>query len=141
MAIDKTTTERTNGNGTDDSEGGALVGVMNSAQGAAQAAQGAAIATADAVRSAAGTAAERLPAAVNTAQEVASGTATTLDELPDHALIIGTSFSLGLGVGMFLTGTNRLLVLLALVPAAAMAATLVGREGGLENAVDVATGG
>ena len=35
---------------------------------------------------------------------------------------------LGLGVGLFTSGANRLLVLLALAPAAAMAATLVARE-------------
>ena len=121
MATEKTTTERTNGNGTDEGGSGALVGVMNSAQGAAQAATGA-------VRTMAETAAERLPTAVSTAQEVASGTATTLDELPDQALVIGTSFSLGLGIGLFLTGAHRLFVVLALAPAAAMAATLLNRE-------------
>lgn len=120
MAIEKSS-DRTNGNSTDDSGSGPLVGVMSTAQGAAQA-------TADAVRSAAETAAERLPSAMSTAQEVASGTATTLDELPDQALIIGTSFSLGLGIGLFLTGTHRLFVLIALAPAAAMAATLLNRD-------------
>jgi hypothetical protein len=65
---------------------------------------------------------------VATAQDVSRDTARTLDELPDQALIMGTSFSLGLGVGLFLTGYNRLLVILALAPAAAMAATLLNRE-------------
>lgn len=81
----------------------------------------------------AGTAAERLPAAMATAQSVAGETQRTLDTLPNQALILGTSFSLGLAVGMFVTGTNRLLVLLALAPAAAMAATLVGRDTSMDE--------
>lgn len=78
-------------------------------------------------REAAGTAAEKLPSAVASAQSAMNETARTLEEMPDQTLMLGTTFSLGLGVGMFLTGTNRLLVLLAMIPAAAMAATLFGR--------------
>ena len=51
-------------------------------------------------------------------------------ECPTRDCVIGTSFSLGLGVGLFMSGANRLLVLLALAPAAAMAATLVARDEG-----------
>lgn len=98
-------------------EQGRLAGVMSGAQGAAER-----------VRDAAGTAAERLPSAVASAQVAVTDTARVLDELPDQTLVLGTTFSLGLGVGMFLTGTNRLLVLLAMLPAAAMAATLLARE-------------
>jgi len=118
-----TTSERTNGStsGTSDEGSSALAGVMNQAQDAAQA-------TVEAVRSAAGTAADRLPAAVTTAQEVAGQTSRTLDELPDQALVVGTSFSLGLGIGLFMSGMNRVFVLLAMLPAAAMAATLFNRE-------------
>jgi hypothetical protein len=114
MATEERSTKRstTNGGASDEARG-ALVGVMSTAQ--------------DAVKTAAETAAERLPTAVASAQVAVTDTQRALDELPNQALVIGTSFSLGLGVGMFLTGTNRLLVLLALVPAAAMAATLVGR--------------
>jgi hypothetical protein len=125
MTTEKTSTTAST-NGSDDDRG-AIVGVMSSAQGAAQA-------TAGAVRNVAETAAERLPGAVSTAQEVAAGTATTLDELPDQALMIGTSFSLGLGIGLFLTGAHRLFVILALVPAAAMAATLMNRPNVAEKA-------
>ncbi len=115
------TSERTNGSPGDDEDRNPLVGVMASAQGAAQT-------TAAAVRSAAETAADRLPTAVASAQEVSRDTARVLDDLPDQALVIGTSFSMGLGVGLFLSGANRILVLLALAPAAAMAVTLVNRE-------------
>lgn len=120
MATDKTA--RTNG--SPDREGdssGTLVGVMNSAQEAAQV-------TAGKVRSAAETAADKLPAAMSTAQDVSRDTAQTLDSLPDQALMVGTSFSLGLGAGLILSGSNRLLVLIALAPAAAMAATLLNRD-------------
>jgi hypothetical protein len=48
--------------------------------------------------------------------------------MPNQGLVVGTSFSIGLGVGLFMSGANRILVLLALGPAAAMAATLVARE-------------
>lgn len=120
MPSQETRTERTNGAGDDDDRN-PLVGVMSSAQGAAQT-------TAAAVRSAAETAAEHLPSAVANAQEVSRDTARVLDDLPDQALVIGTSFSMGLGVGLFLTGSNRILVALALVPAAAMAATLFNRD-------------
>ncbi|MDQ3553814.1 MAG: hypothetical protein M3395_05340 [Chloroflexota bacterium] len=116
-----TTSERTNGSTSDSGEGtNPLVGVMNQAQDAAQA-------TVGVVRNVAGTAADRLPAAMTTAQDVAGQTSRTLDELPDQALVMGTSFSLGLGVGLFMSGMNRLFVLLALAPAAAMAVTLVNR--------------
>ncbi len=116
-----TTNERTNGSSSDSDEGpNALVGVMSQAQDAAQA-------TVGVVRNVAGTAAERLPAAMTTAQDVAGQTSRTLDELPDQALVVGTSFSLGLGIGLFMSGMNRLFVLLALAPAAAMAVTLVNR--------------
>ncbi|MDQ3870452.1 MAG: hypothetical protein M3301_02405 [Chloroflexota bacterium] len=80
-------------------------------------------------RAAANDVAERVPAAVSSAQGAVDDTARALNELPDQTLMLGAAFSLGVGVGLFLTGTNRLTVLLALVPAAAMAATLVSREG------------
>lgn len=123
MTTEKTTaSERTNGStsGISDEGSGPLAGVMSQAQDAAQA-------TVEVVRNAAGTAADKLPAAMTTAQEVAGQTSRTLDELPDQALIVGTSFSLGLGIGLFMSGMNRVFVLLAMAPAAAMAATLFNR--------------
>jgi len=73
-------------------------------------------------------AAERLPEVAETAQVAARDTQRALERMPNQGLVVGTSFSLGLGVGLFMSGANRLLVLLALAPAAAMAATLVARE-------------
>ncbi len=93
------------------------------------------------VRAAAETAAERVPAALTGAQVAVADTARALDELPNQALIIGTSFSIGFGAGLLLSGSNRLLVLLALTPAAAMAMTLLGRDtaGGQSVATAAAT--
>jgi phage-related tail protein len=104
----------TGGNGEDQ---GRAAGLVSGAQDAAQK-----------VRTAAGDVAERVPAAATSAQAAVTETAKTLDELPDQTLMLGAAFSLGMGVGMFVTGTNRLVVLLSMVPAAAMAATLLNRE-------------
>lgn len=83
---------------------------------------------ADMVKATAERAAEKWPEAVAGAQTYARDTQRVLDKMPNQGLVIGSSFSLGLGVGLFMTGANRLFVLLALAPAAAMAATLLGRD-------------
>jgi hypothetical protein len=83
---------------------------------------------AEIVRSSAERAAERWPEVAAGAQTYARETQRTLERMPNQGLVIGTSFSLGLGVGLFMSGANRLLVLLAMAPAAAMAATLLGRD-------------
>lgn len=117
MTSDKQTRANGNEGGAQEQARKATVGVMAGAQDAAEK-----------VKLGAERAAERLPDAVAGAQVAARDTQRALDEMPNQALIIGTSFSLGLGVGLFLTGSNRLLVLAALAPAAAMAATLLSRE-------------
>ena len=48
----------------------------------------------------------------------------------DEVLAVGTSLSLGLAMGLLLGGANRILVILALIPATAMAFTLFDRHGG-----------
>ena len=83
---------------------------------------------AEVVRATAERAADHWPEAVAGAQTAARDTQRALEKMPNQGLVIGTSFSLGLGVGLFMTGANRLLVLLALAPAAAMAATLMARD-------------
>jgi hypothetical protein len=95
----------------------APIGVMNGAHEAAEL-----------VKSTAERAAEYWPEAVAGAQTYARDTRKALDQMPNQGLVIGTSFSLGLGVGLFMSGANRLLVLLSLAPAAAMAATLLSRN-------------
>jgi phage-related tail protein len=105
---------RSTGNGQEQGRGAAIVAGAQDA--------------AARVRTVAEDVAERVPGAASTAQTAVNETARTLDELPDETLMLGAAFSLGVGVGMFLTGTNRLVVLLSMVPAAAMVATLLNRE-------------
>lgn len=71
------------------------------------------------------------------APEMMASSRTAIDDAsrrlqgePDEALWVGGTFSVGLGVGLFIAGAPRLLVLLAIAPALAVAATLVGRQGG-----------
>jgi hypothetical protein len=90
------------------------VGVMSDAQ--------------ERLRSGANQVAERLPDALNNAQVAAKDAQVALDGMSDDALIAGTGFSIGLAVGLFFGGVNRLLILLAIMPGAAMAATLAGRR-------------
>lgn len=99
-------------------------GVQKAADGVVAGAQDAA----DVVKTTYDRAAERFPDAVAKTQVAARDTQKALERMPNQGLLVGTSFSLGLGVGLFMSGANRLLVLLALAPAAAMAATLVARE-------------
>jgi hypothetical protein len=46
----------------------------------------------------------------------------------------GTTLSVGLALGLLLGGANRLLVILALIPAAAMGFTLLDRQSGRGSA-------
>jgi hypothetical protein len=48
----------------------------------------------------------------------------------DEVLAVGASLSLGMALGLLLGGANRLLVILALVPATAMGLTLFNRYNG-----------
>jgi hypothetical protein len=80
------------------------------------------------IRSGVEKAAEAMPDAMASAQVAARDTQRALDQMSDQGLLAGASFSLGLGVGLLVSGANRLLVFLVLAPAAAMLATLMGRE-------------
>jgi hypothetical protein len=91
--------------------------VISGAQGAA-----------DVARQTASRAAAALPDAVAGAQVYARDTQRTLEGMDDQTLLAGTTFSLGLGIGLFVGGAHRLLVAAALVPAGAMAMTLFSRE-------------
>src|SRR3954467_14110070 len=101
---------------------------MNGSRGMGTAVMSATQDAADMARITAQRAAERLPDAVAGVQVAATETQRRLEELPNEGLLVGTSFSLGLGVGLFLSGANRFLVALALAPAAAMALTISGRD-------------
>ncbi len=90
---------------------------------ARQAAEG----VASGIAGAAGTVSARLP-------EAAASTRAAMDEATrrmttgsDEMLTVGTSFSLGLAMGLLLAGASRIFIALALIPAAAMGMTLVDR--------------
>ena len=82
---------------------------------------------AERVGAAAGDVAARIPDAAAATKAAADETSRVLGSYPDERLMLGAAFSLGLGAGMFLVGTNRIMVLLALAPAVAMGITLAGR--------------
>jgi hypothetical protein len=75
-------------------------------------------------------AAQRLPDAANaTGVQLEKANAMIRSE-SDEVLAVGTSLSLGMAIGLLLGGANRLLVILALVPATAMGLTLFDRHNG-----------
>ena len=75
-------------------------------------------------------AAQRIPeAASQTGVQIEKANQTMRGE-SDEILAVGTSLSLGLAMGLLLGGANRLLVILALIPATAMGVTLFDRHGG-----------
>lgn len=81
----------------------------------------------DQARGAAGEVADRLPNAAAAAQEAFTQTQRRLGASSDETLAAGTMFSVGVALGLLLAGANRLLVATALIPAAAMGATMLDR--------------
>jgi hypothetical protein len=78
-------------------------------------------------------AAQRLPdAATATGAQIERANLMIQGE-SDEVLAVGTSLSLGLAMGLLLGGANRLLVILALIPATAMGFTLFDRHGGTRS--------
>jgi hypothetical protein len=84
--------------------------------------------------------ADRAVAAAQRLPEAASATGVQLERAnqmiqreSDEVLAVGTSLSLGLAMGLLLGGANRLLVILALIPATAMGFTLFDRHGGTRS--------
>jgi hypothetical protein len=72
--------------------------------------------------------ASRLPAAAASTREAISSAQVRMESSSDEMLTNGTMLSLGVALGLLLGGANRLLVAMALIPAAAMGATLVDRR-------------
>jgi hypothetical protein len=116
-----TSTRKNGGAKADTSDSGFASDQVNAVVSGAQQA-------ADVARQTAERAAARLPDAVATARVTAHDTQAALEEMDDQALLAGTTFSLGLGIGLFVGGAHRLLVVAALVPAVAMLLTLLGRQ-------------
>jgi hypothetical protein len=75
-------------------------------------------------------AAQRLPEAANVTGAQLERAGQIIRSESDEVLAVGTSLSLGLAMGLLLGGANRLLVILALIPATAMGFTLFDRHGG-----------
>ena len=80
------------------------------------------------VRGAAETVAARLPEAAATTRSAVDEAARRIETGSDEMLTAGTTLSLGLAIGMLVGGAPRLLVVLALIPAAAMGLTLLDRS-------------
>jgi len=85
----------------------------------------------------AGEVADRAAAAAAKLPDAASATGVQIGRAndliqreSDEVLAVGTSLSLGLAMGLLLGGANRLLVILALIPASAMGYTLFDRHNG-----------
>ncbi|HYH92327.1 MAG TPA: hypothetical protein VD763_04130 [Candidatus Saccharimonadales bacterium] len=85
---------------------------------------------ADTVIGAANEAASRLPEAASTAQIALADAGRTIRSGSDESLSAGTLVSVGFALGLLVGGAPRLLVLLALIPAAAMGLTLLDRQTG-----------
>jgi hypothetical protein len=115
-----TTTRKSAGTESDTDNGTVQTQVNAVVSGAQQAA--------DVARHTAERAAAKLPDAVATARVTARDTQVALEGMDGQTLLAGTTFSLGLGIGLFVAGAHRLLVTAAVLPALAMLLTLLGRE-------------
>jgi hypothetical protein len=84
--------------------------------------------TVDAVRRQAETVGERMPEVIEAVRSTAVDGARTLQAWPEDRQRPVAAFSLGLGLGLALTGAPRLAVLASAVPAALVVAALLDRE-------------
>src|SRR5262245_44791760 len=80
------------------------------------------------VGNAASEAVSRLPEATQATRQAVEDANRAIQSGSDEALVAGTTLSVGLALGLLLGGANRLLVILALIPAAAMGFTLLDRS-------------
>ena len=86
------------------------------------------------VGNAASEAVARLPEATQATRQAVEDANKAIQSGSDEALMAGTTLSVGLALGLLLGGANRLLVILALIPAAAMGFTLLDRQSGRGSA-------
>jgi hypothetical protein len=86
---------------------------------------------ADNVFGAAGEAVARIPDAAATTRETLAEANRTLQAGSTESLTAGALLSAGSALGLFLGGANRVFVLLALIPAVAMALVVFDRQNGL----------
>lgn len=95
---------------------------------AAQQAKEAVRDAAETVRGVAHEAAARLPDAAATTRDAITDARRAIETGSDESLSAGTLVAFGFALGLLVGGANRLLVMLALVPAAAMGLTLLDRQ-------------
>jgi len=74
--------------------------------------------------------AARIPDAANATGYQLTKANELIQRESDEVLSVGATLSLGLALGLFLGGANRILVILAMIPAAAMGYTLFDRHNG-----------
>ncbi|HEX8939343.1 MAG TPA: hypothetical protein VF763_04190 [Candidatus Limnocylindrales bacterium] len=98
-----------------------MAGAAGGVSGTAKAAMGTA-------REAAQNVASQLPAATDTARAAMDEASRRMEASSDEMLTVGAALAFGVTIGLFISGTNRLAVALALVPAVAMGATLMDRR-------------
>jgi hypothetical protein len=82
----------------------------------------------------AASAAQRLPEAASATGAQFERANQLIQSESDEVLAVGTSLSLGLALGLLLGGANRLLVILALIPASMMGFTLYDRNNNVRPA-------
>ncbi len=70
----------------------------------------------------------QLPTVAATTRDVIGDTTQAMETSSSGALLAGMTLTLGLAIGLLIGGSSRILVALALVPATAMAATLLDRQ-------------
>ena len=73
---------------------------------------------------------ERLPGVVDTVREGATGSARAIQELPDRDQRLLAAFSLGLGLGLSISGAPRVLVIATLAPALLIGTHMTTRRTG-----------
>ena|SRR2546426_6797031 len=72
---------------------------------------------------------QQLPAAIEMTQQSMAAAAESIGALPDPSLRVLTGFALGVGVGLSIAGTPRLLTFAALATGVAMVVILATRDG------------
>ncbi len=91
-------------------------------------ATGAAHGVVDTARGAASDIVAQLPGAAAQTKAAVDEATRQMQSTSDVVLTLGSTFAFGVTLGLFLSGTNRLAVAVALVPAVAMAMTVVDRR-------------
>lgn len=83
---------------------------------------------ADVVRATADQVGDHIPIAIGTVRDTAFEGARTIQALPEGRQQLLAAFSLGLGLGLSVSGAPRLIVAATLAPAMFVAATILGRD-------------